>query len=1539
MSEVDAFQQRRRRMTSASAANGSTMTAQSMKPSLSGGGVAGAVPRSTVNQRAALVSAYNELGKELASTKLKAVGNYTLGRTIGEGTFGKVRMGTHRLLGTRVAIKQVPKAHSASLTREIHHHRRLHHFHVMKLFEVLATESNIWMISELCLGGELYDYLVERGTLPEAEARRIFGQLCLAVAYVHRQGIVHRDLKLENILLDEHCNVKLGDFGFTREFEGKRLMETFCGTTGYAAPEMLAGKRYTGEEVDIWSLGIILYALLYGSLPFDDDDESVMKSKILQGDFELPDFISEEARDLLGQILRLDPTQRLSIKAILSHPWFSKTIVATPMATVDEQRGGDYFPSPLKRSSELLQGDKNKGMTAMTALDSKCVHDSSERGLGVDLGTDAAASLSHVEDVERRPSGSTSEDEASSDQQSSVSTGQTSLTDSGKSSVKSQGADDASGDKTLTSDVLTEVDSRKPMGMQQRNSSQTTIRKDSSNELTRPGASAVTATSVRSLATHHESAPDSVKPAPTSAPASPNVGGRNRIWADGASLVKRDSQSSSRGHHRTPSRTKRRSLSASGLSDHHPPHLTNKPVNFCAMLEEQQPALFSTSLEQDLLHQLGNLGMDVGQMVHSILTDACDASAAMWWILKQKHQSRNRTQTRTHHTSSTAAKTGEAVVPLESLSTLAAPPLPPKDPLRAASGSSVPHRIPSSTRTEGLPQSAQDSFRRHVHPPAVFAKQHIANSATLPQGYDKQPHSTSVGEFIASIDTTSLKRSVEASQDPDSPSLPTVDPGSPHSYTGPFATSSAAGTKTGRPKTNRDRTNSLSMKLAGVLSTWKETAAPDLSKPLVADDDVDRIALSPRGVSGFFMRKASGGASLAKPAKDDQLCDPAVLQTPPRKPMDSVPSLLTTSTHPTSFEEIRKISTSSDKLRSPSKSTTSKTAPSQALDATEVGGSLTSSQSMDTFTTVSSLTNDESRPGAPKAKDSAVASKAKNKSSAFMTTVRMWLGTEEKQARRKNKKKASNPTQAAVPNHADASTVMQRKRSRSSYHASSVSAGVGSLNRRHPRTPSIKSPTSSRLSYAYPSSDLSYTGAQRPNPLRRQSAGSITPTAVYGTTPSRAPSTNSLYRTQGPPSASHHARPLSVSSNQSGIRGSYHHQHPSDSSGVPAPTSINGSVRGLKGRRMSSDGGTVVLRQRVHQRPRSESSRPTSLIDVGDRAFDADESMVAPSMVGGDSRSGAGTPRRLSIDSRREVESCRASPVATHSVFVAHRTRTSYKPPSANPALFSRRSSSLSADGTSSGGSGTWRSSWGRPPPLWAGPVDKSSTSFSHDPFQHGAGSSRSDLHGGERQIRDVFSRKFSADEDEWEDEEESPVFSGGLGQLDSNGNASFNGETPTRPGPHSALLSMQQSDRSEQQQHSPVLNNGSYSSFGRWDNRSGSGLVDNGGQRPSAFSSRYAGVRSAFYHPPALGRDTAPRMISVTEGGDEEADDDEGSQQKEGTPSVPALLGQDPPLPVPTATDDSRSPSGVMSPASRLRSGAMSSAFHAVTEEEEEEE
>lgn len=160
-----------------------------------------------------------------------------------------MHLATHRLTGTRTAIKKVPKSFTPHLTRELHHHRRLHHPHIVHLHEIIATESHIWLVTELCSGGELFDYLVERGRILEGEARRLFGELTLAVGWMHMHGVVHRDLKLENVLLDGELRIKLGDLGFAREWQKGRLcvvlfrmgtpvpadecrMDTYCGTTG-----------------------------------------------------------------------------------------------------------------------------------------------------------------------------------------------------------------------------------------------------------------------------------------------------------------------------------------------------------------------------------------------------------------------------------------------------------------------------------------------------------------------------------------------------------------------------------------------------------------------------------------------------------------------------------------------------------------------------------------------------------------------------------------------------------------------------------------------------------------------------------------------------------------------------------------------------------------------------------------------------------------------------------------------------------------------------------------------------------------------------------------------------------------------------------------------------------------------------------------------------------------------------------------------------------------------------------------------------------
>jgi serine/threonine protein kinase len=139
------------------------------------------------------------------------------------GTFGSVHLATHRLTGARCAVKKIPKSSTPHLTRELHHHRRLHHPHIVHLHEIVATETHVWLVTELCSGGELFDYLVERGRLPEIEARRVFGELVVAVGYLHRHGIVHRDLKLENVFLDGEMRVKLGDLGFAREYQKGRL--------------------------------------------------------------------------------------------------------------------------------------------------------------------------------------------------------------------------------------------------------------------------------------------------------------------------------------------------------------------------------------------------------------------------------------------------------------------------------------------------------------------------------------------------------------------------------------------------------------------------------------------------------------------------------------------------------------------------------------------------------------------------------------------------------------------------------------------------------------------------------------------------------------------------------------------------------------------------------------------------------------------------------------------------------------------------------------------------------------------------------------------------------------------------------------------------------------------------------------------------------------------------------------------------------------------------------------------------------------------
>ncbi|TGO54150.1 hypothetical protein BOTNAR_0276g00100 [Botryotinia narcissicola] len=302
-----------------------------------------------------LANSYHELLEEFSSKELRSVGNYTLGRLIGKGSFGKVYLASHKLLhSSKVVLKSANKDDS-NLAREIHHHRQFLHPHIARLYEVIVTENLVWLVLEYCPGDELYNYLLAHGPLPVEKVQKIFTQLVGAVSFVHNSSCVHRDLKLENILLDKHENVKLVDFGFTREYEGKAsYLQTFCGTICYSAPEMLKGEKYAGEKVDVWSLGVILYALLCGELPFDDDDDNITRTRILTAEPKWPDHLTTDARTLLSILLSKRPLIRPALSDILTHPFLAEH-APQQQAILKLQRAAPFTTALEKETLERMR--------------------------------------------------------------------------------------------------------------------------------------------------------------------------------------------------------------------------------------------------------------------------------------------------------------------------------------------------------------------------------------------------------------------------------------------------------------------------------------------------------------------------------------------------------------------------------------------------------------------------------------------------------------------------------------------------------------------------------------------------------------------------------------------------------------------------------------------------------------------------------------------------------------------------------------------------------------------------------------------------------------------------------------------------------------------------------------------------------------------------------------------------------------------------------------------------------------------------------
>ncbi|XP_028274889.1 MAP/microtubule affinity-regulating kinase 4 isoform X3 [Parambassis ranga] len=264
----------------------------------------------------------------LCSDEKPHIGNYRLLKTIGKGNFAKVKLARHILTGREVAIKIIDKTQLnptslQKLFREVRIMKTLNHPNIVKLFEVIETEKTLYLIMEYASGGEVFDYLVAHGRMKEKEARAKFRQIVSAVHYCHQKNIVHRDLKAENLLLDADSNIKIADFGFSNEFTAGSKLDTFCGSPPYAAPELFQGKKYDGPEVDIWSLGVILYTLVSGSLPFDGQNLKELRERVLRGKYRVPFYMSTDCEGILRRFLVLNPTKRCSLEQIMKDKWIN----------------------------------------------------------------------------------------------------------------------------------------------------------------------------------------------------------------------------------------------------------------------------------------------------------------------------------------------------------------------------------------------------------------------------------------------------------------------------------------------------------------------------------------------------------------------------------------------------------------------------------------------------------------------------------------------------------------------------------------------------------------------------------------------------------------------------------------------------------------------------------------------------------------------------------------------------------------------------------------------------------------------------------------------------------------------------------------------------------------------------------------------------------------------------------------------------------------------------------------------------------------
>ncbi|XP_069644092.1 serine/threonine-protein kinase SIK2 isoform X1 [Haliaeetus albicilla] len=291
------------------------------------------------------------------------VGFYDIEGTLGKGNFAVVKLARHRITRSEVAIKIIDKSQLDAVNlekiyREVQIMKMLDHPHIIKLYQVMETKSMLYLVTEFAKNGEIFDYLASHGRLSESEARRKFWQILSAVEYCHGRKIVHRDLKAENLLLDNNMNIKIADFGFGNFYKSGEPLTTWCGSPPYAAPEVFEGQQYEGPQLDIWSMGVVLYVLVCGALPFDGPTLPILRQRVLEGRFRIPYFMSEECEHLIRRMLVLDPSKRLTIAQIKEHKWMLIEVPAQrpilyPPGEESEPSVGEYNEQVLRLMHSL----------------------------------------------------------------------------------------------------------------------------------------------------------------------------------------------------------------------------------------------------------------------------------------------------------------------------------------------------------------------------------------------------------------------------------------------------------------------------------------------------------------------------------------------------------------------------------------------------------------------------------------------------------------------------------------------------------------------------------------------------------------------------------------------------------------------------------------------------------------------------------------------------------------------------------------------------------------------------------------------------------------------------------------------------------------------------------------------------------------------------------------------------------------------------------------------------------------------------------